>query len=244
LSSAGWLSAASSAWRVALLGALAHSVGGCSADSSSSAAPPSARCASCHLPEFQSTTHPPHPGVRPTTCGVCHGESGWHPVRNPFLHSFPLEGGHAKPACFACHTGPNPQFEGTTHECVACHQRDQTSANAKIAHHDTFPSKCDTCHSIQAWKPTLPHDEELAAAPASTEHAAVSPASSALGSGKPTKATAPPSTAWPTTQPTATRPTPTSTRPTPTATRPTPTTTPTSTWTPDQVSGASRVKKH
>ena len=44
-------------------------------------APPSAhadrdddpmRCASCHTPEFNATTHPPHPGARPTACGACH----------------------------------------------------------------------------------------------------------------------------------------------------------------------------
>ena len=222
MSAAAWFAEASRAWLgLALLCALA-TLYGCSAAESSTAEPPSARCASCHLPEFQSTTHPPHPGVRPTTCGVCHGESAWHPARNPFLHSFPLEGGHAKPACFACHTGTTPQFEGTTHECVACHQKDQASANAKITHHDTFPSTCNTCHTINAWKPTLPHEEALAEP--STEPAPVAGSGSVLPAS---------STGSPASKPNKKPPALNTARPS----------SPTPAWSPDQVSGASRVKK-
>ncbi|MEP7050222.1 MAG: hypothetical protein ABJB12_07715 [Pseudomonadota bacterium] len=221
MSSAGWFAKLSKTWKWGMLCALPYAVCGCSAQSSDSAEPPSARCASCHLQEFQSTTHPPHPGVRPTTCAVCHGETGWHPVRSPFLHSFPLEGGHSKLTCFACHGGASPQFEGTTHECVACHRQEQASANVKVAHHDTFPAKCDTCHTINAWKPTLPHDETFAEPASATEPAAAPPGSSsanALGS----------------TPPAAKKPVPGVSRPS---------TTPKKTWTPDQVSGASRVKQ-
>lgn len=192
-------------------------VWGCSAKGNGKVDPPSARCASCHLPEFQSTTHPPHPGVRPTTCGVCHGETGWHPARSPFLHSFPLAGGHAKPACFACHTGATPQFEGTARECVACHQRDQGAANAKVARHDTFPGTCDTCHTINAWKPTLPHDAAFTEPLSEPESTPVPPSVSAPGSAHATSKKPPASTTRPSTAPKKT-------------------------WTPDQVSGASRVK--
>jgi len=205
--------------RLGLLCLLIDSVSGCSAPKSGGTEAPSARCASCHLPEFQSTTHPPHPGVRPKTCGVCHGETAWHPVRSPFLHSFPLQGGHAKPACFACHTGVTPKFEGTTNECLACHQRDQAAANAKVAHHDTFPAQCETCHTINSWKPTLPHEQALTEPAADIEPASV-PSAGAVGStASPTKKTVP-----------SNKP-----RPNPTATKP---------WTPDQVTGASRVKAH
>lgn len=190
---------------------------GCSFDTSSKVEPPSARCATCHLTEFKSTTHPPHPGVRPITCGVCHGESGWHPARSPFLHSFPLAGGHAKPACFSCHTGATPQFEGTTHECLACHKKDQAAANLNVAHHSTFPEKCDTCHTINGWKPTLPHDAGLTEAPSQEEQPAAPPSASALGSAQPKSKKPVPSSAHPSTGSKKT-------------------------WTPDQVSGASRVR--
>ena len=197
--------------------ALIASACACSAPKSSGTEPPSARCASCHLPEFQSTTHPPHPGVRPKTCGVCHGETAWSPARSPFLHSFPLQGGHAKPACFACHTGAAPKFEGTPRECLACHQRDQATANAKIAHHDSFPAECDTCHTINAWKPTLPHEQTLAEPAANSEQVSAPAASAASAVVLPSKKSAP-------------------------SNKPRQNATPTKPWTPDQVTGASRVK--
>lgn len=218
---AKWRVAVAKTSRLGTLWALCSLVCACSAERASVTDPPSARCASCHLPEFQSTTHPPHPGVRPTTCGVCHGETGWHPARSPFLHSFPLQGGHAKPACFACHTGATPRFEGTTHECAACHRQDRATADAKIAHHDTFSAECDTCHTINAWKPTLPHEAFVEpsddAEPAAARPSPV-PAPKSPGARLTTGKSAPASTARPHTP---------SGKP----------------WTPDQVSGASPVKQ-
>ncbi|MEO8899892.1 MAG: cytochrome c3 family protein [Polyangiaceae bacterium] len=134
----------------------------CSSRDTASSEPQSARCATCHLQEFQSTTHPPHPGVRPTTCGVCHTESSWHPSR--LVHSFPLAGAHAKAACFACHEGTTPTFEGTTTECARCHGRERETANAKVPHHDTFEQVCSTCHTTEAWKPALAHDSAFPSA--------------------------------------------------------------------------------
>jgi hypothetical protein len=151
--------------RLALVWTMSWSLCGCSANDSHDAQPPSASCAGCHLQEYQATTHPPHAGARPTTCGVCHGEAGWHPARSALVHSFPLEGAHAKAACFDCHRGPAPIFEGTTKQCLGCHQQDQASANAQIEDHSTFPSQCETCHTTTGWKPTLPHDAAFAAAP-------------------------------------------------------------------------------
>jgi hypothetical protein len=122
-----------------------------------SSAQTSARCVSCHLPEYQAVTHPPHRDVKPTTCGTCHDESSWHPSR--LVHSFPLTGAHAKADCFECHHRPTPVFEGTTELCVGCHAQDQQTANARVAHHETFPTQCETCHGTIAWKPTLPHQQ-------------------------------------------------------------------------------------
>ena len=36
-------------------------------------------CVSCHMPEYLSAAH--HPGKKPTECGVCHAQEGWHPSR-------------------------------------------------------------------------------------------------------------------------------------------------------------------
>jgi hypothetical protein len=140
------------------------------------------------------------------------------------VHSFPLEGAHAKAACFDCHRGPTPIFEGTTKQCSDCHQKEQASANAQVEDHATFPSQCDTCHTTTAWKPTLPHDAAFAAVPdkalplgsasaASTPSAVEPVAKPAVAK---TQSTA--GAVWPNKAPSKTSK-------------------------PDQVSGASRVKK-
>jgi Cytochrome c7 and related cytochrome c len=130
---------------------------GCTTDAGAGAEPPSARCAGCHLQEYRTTTHPPHVRVRPATCAVCHSQTAWHPSQ--LLHSFPLDGAHAKTACFACHQGTSPTFEGTSKQCLGCHATDRRTADIKVQRHATFSSRCDTCHSTTAWKPTLPEDE-------------------------------------------------------------------------------------
>jgi hypothetical protein len=191
---------------------------GCTADTGTSTEPPSGRCASCHLQEYRATTHPPHAGVRPMTCGVCHSQTSWHPAQ--LVHSFPLDGAHATTACFACHQGPSPAFEGTNRQCLGCHEKDHQSADARIQHHASFASQCDTCHSTSAWKPTLPHDESALAPPGLGARPATGPALPPVSATKPPKAATGPristtaSAAWPTKGPA-----------------------------PDQISGASRTKK-
>jgi hypothetical protein len=115
--------------------------------------PASGLCASCHLSEFEATSRPPHPGVRPTTCRTCHSKSSWHPFR--LEHSWLLAGAHAKASCFACHSGKSPQFEGTGKACVGCHQTAREKADAGVTRHASFPVTCETCHTTSAWKPTL-----------------------------------------------------------------------------------------
>jgi hypothetical protein len=139
-------------------------------------------------------------------------------------HSFPLEGAHAKAACFDCHRGPTPVFEGTTKRCFDCHQKEQTSANAQLAFHASFPSQCDTCHTTTAWKPTLQRDDAVVPAPdkdllANSAPAARTP-SAVASAAKPAAAKTPPMPAVVS-----------------------PNQTPSKTPKPDQISGASRVKK-
>ena len=184
---------------LAVLLALA-AVAGCrqSAPSDHGAAP-SRRCVTCHLAEYQSVSHPPHPGVRATTCGTCHLETSWHPYR--LNHSWPLEGAHAKANCFDCHRGEPRQFEGTSQECVSCHQDDRQTANQKVRRHEQFGTDCKTCHSAVAWKPTLPHEGAASNARATAAAAnapevdspTVSPAAASVaGSAKPVGAKASP----------------------------------------------------
>jgi hypothetical protein len=140
------------------------------------------------------------------------------------VHSFQLDGKHATTACFTCHQGASPIFEGTSKECLGCHQKDQQTANLQIPNHRTFPSQCGTCHSTTSWKPTLPHE-----APTQPTEPHTAAAAEALGS---TSRNAKPG------MPAASQKTKAGTTPSwPVKNQGNPAA-------PDQISGASRVKKH
>jgi hypothetical protein len=120
-------------------------------------------CAGCHVPEYKSTTRPPHENARPETCGVCHAQSSWHGVRidHPW---WALTGAHARAAadqslagkenrvkCFWCHRSEPAVFGGTPTTCIGCHAEDRIGV--QFPEHDTFSTSCETCHSSEAWKP-------------------------------------------------------------------------------------------
>ena len=118
-----------------------------------------------------------------------------------------LSGKHVGAACFYCHEGTPPVFEGTTKLCFGCHEPERKKVTQPD--HTHFPSTCEDCHTTAAWKPAKP------------DHAAHEPLPAPLDAG------APPTDAGPaTTTPTA-RPTTAPTHRPP----PRPTSTPTSTST-------------
>jgi hypothetical protein len=124
-----------------------------------SAPEPSARCATCHLPEFRAARNPVHVGERPTTCGICHTQASWRPSR--LDHPWPLTGAHAKGHCFYCHHGDAPTFRGTKSDCIDCHRAEYE----KAPRHERNPTTCATCHATEAWKPPLPNHPTIAAEP-------------------------------------------------------------------------------
>lgn len=141
-------------------------------------------CSSCHGPEFQSTSRPPHPHVRPETCGVCHSQSSWHGVRieHPW---WPLTGAHARAAadqslagteqhvkCFWCHRGEPAVFGGTPTTCIGCHADDRVGV--RFPEHDTFSASCETCHGTEAWKPARHPAVETPEVPSASASAAKS----------------------------------------------------------------------
>lgn len=139
-------------------------------DVTSSPELPSARCASCHLPEYLGANQPRHRGVKPTTCATCHLETSFHPAR--LEHSFPLTGAHEKADCFACHSGTTPVFEGTPKSCATCHASEHEHANQSVPRHQTFGDDCAHCHGTSAWKPTLeerPGGDDSLVPPAKSE---------------------------------------------------------------------------
>jgi hypothetical protein len=123
---------------------------GCS-DASGAPQSASTACDSCHMTDYRSA--PKHVGQKPTKCAVCHASYAWHPQRvdHPF---YPLDGAHAKASCFDCHEGNPPLFGGTSKECIGCHRTDYDKS--RFPGHSSFPLTCEKCHSVSAWKPTLP----------------------------------------------------------------------------------------
>jgi len=130
----------------------------------------SGRCATCHLREYSDVKHPAHAGAKPTTCGVCHATTSWHPTL--LNHSWALTGAHAKADCFGCHRDNPPVFQGTHSECVDCHRSDYDKS--RFPGHSRFPLTCAECHSTAAWKPTLP-EAASSAAPAEPTPPVASP---------------------------------------------------------------------
>ena len=125
-----------------------------------------AHCAECHMTDYRHARH--HVGEKPTMCGVCHAQSGWHPTH--LEHPFALTGAHEKAKCFDCHLpssrrpafggsvdGDPPTFHGTSNACIDCHRDEYERAPHHAGH---FATTCNDCHSFDAWKPTLPRPHE------------------------------------------------------------------------------------
>lgn len=172
------------------------------------------KCATCHLPEFETTKHPPHVDARPTTCGVCHTQTSWSHwrVEHPFWE---LTGAHARAAadkelagkenqvkCFWCHRGDPATWKDTKKECVACHEEDKSTS--RFPDHDTFADTCQDCHSTEKWKPAKkpPRAPDVAPVDAPVDAGAPEPKPSATVTPKPKpKPVTPKPTATPTSKP-------------------------------------------
>lgn len=86
-------------------------------------------CATCHMPEFASATEPPHQGVLPPDCALCHTNTAWSPAT--FTHD---------------------DFFRTA--CALCHQADYDNTSTPV-HAGMFPTTCVDCHGTRAWQPAL-----------------------------------------------------------------------------------------
>lgn len=109
-----------------------------------------ADCVVCHQADFDATTAPPHAGVFPTQCGVCHNEVAWAPAVDVAHDWFPLEHRHAEVECATCHAvGYAPG--DTPNQCVGCHLEDYRAST--FPGHDAFGTNCVSCHSTAGWSP-------------------------------------------------------------------------------------------
>ena len=170
----------------ALLAIAASACGPASATDPVPAEGDAGTCATCHMEDFRAAKH--HLGEKPTTCAICHAQTGFHPTH--MNHPWPLTGAHEKTNCFDCHKGTPPVFAGTKRECVACHQADYDKAPHHVAEH--YPTTCADCHSTTAFKPQLPEAEaawqkqKAAATLAATTSATPPPDEPPAPNGKPT----------------------------------------------------------
>lgn len=114
------------------------------------------QCITCHQDDYEGAKDPVHVDVYPTTCEGCHNTRAWKPTESGGnshpVERFPLSGGHGNVECATCHVngyGPGD----TPNECVACHTDDKSVADELVQNHDSFPTTCQSCHTILGWKP-------------------------------------------------------------------------------------------
>jgi len=85
-------------------------------------------------------------------CEQCHSVKGWQvstrQIQN-HTNRFPLVGAHAMADCADCHkSAAVGQFVGLSTACYSCHAQDAKKAPID---HSSFPSTCDSCHSVDNW---------------------------------------------------------------------------------------------
>jgi len=115
----------------------------------------SERCSTCHMQDYENAKN--HVGKRPPTCEICHTQKRWH--EKHFEHPFELTGKHETTDCFDCHTGAHPKFEGTSRECLSCHESEFEKQNEKKPFHRDNGTQCDKCHLTSGWADWTPKKE-------------------------------------------------------------------------------------
>ncbi len=111
-------------------------------------------CTACHFNNLFKDTSPEcyachqqddaHNGEFGQDCAACHTSATWEEATfDHNLTNFPLTGGHERVECEACHL--NNVFKGTSQDCYACHQQDDT-------HNGEFGQDCAVCHIPVNWE--------------------------------------------------------------------------------------------
>lgn len=110
-------------------------------------------CVNCHKEDYLQTTTPNHVAGRYSIdCLECHSENSTSWNTGLISHDFfPLTGGHAI-GCGLCHL--TKKYEKISAACNICHNKQFTAAQLPRHFEAGIPLKCETCHSINAWKPS------------------------------------------------------------------------------------------
>jgi len=108
-------------------------------------------CVSCHKPDYDKTSTPPHfAAAFATTCATCHTTTTW--LSAPFDHNttqFPLTGGHLTVTCAQCHS--DGVYAGKPTTCVSCHKPDYDQTKDPPHAAASFATTCATCHTTATW---------------------------------------------------------------------------------------------
>jgi DnaJ-class molecular chaperone len=116
-------------------------------------------CVSCHQPDYNATTTPPHGAAGfPLACEQCHTTGVWS--EGTFDHGgtqFPLTGAHIAASCASCHS--DGVYDGRPTNCLSCHQADYTGTTNPNHAAAQFPTNCGSCHTTMTWLgATFDHD--------------------------------------------------------------------------------------
>ncbi|MCU0223366.1 MAG: hypothetical protein MUF27_04710 [Acidobacteria bacterium] len=107
-------------------------------------------CVSCHRPDFDATTDPPHKaGGFPQTCTQCHSTVSWAGASFTHPPTFPLSAGHAGVSCQSCHG--DGVYKGKSTDCYACHRPDYERTTAPAHPAAGFSTTCTQCHTTASW---------------------------------------------------------------------------------------------
>jgi Outer membrane cytochrome MtrC/MtrF-like, domains II/IV len=110
-------------------------------------------CGQCHIRTFEQAQSPNHvlAGFS-RRCEDCHAPNSpdWQRVTYRHPDTYPLLGAHAMARCGDCH---KTAFAGTPRDCVACHRNDYNATTNPNHRSAGFPTSCNSCHSIEAWRP-------------------------------------------------------------------------------------------
>ena len=106
-------------------------------------------CVSCHRPDYDRTTTPPHvTSGYSTDCATCHTVNNtWHGATfNHTTTQFPLAGAHLTASCASCHA--DGVYRGKLTTCISCHRPDyERSTNTPPHVAAGFSTTCTPCHT-------------------------------------------------------------------------------------------------
>ena len=108
-------------------------------------------CLSCHQPDVDRTSKPPHAAAGfSSSCEGCHNTGTW--LGAPFDHAttrFALTGSHRAVSCQGCHA--DNVFRGKPMACASCHQGKADATTNPHHAQARFASTCESCHTTTAW---------------------------------------------------------------------------------------------